>query len=119
MLRVTNRGKRPGEVWIALVILLAVCSLTVRVATRYYSTDGLATARALHREWSPQSHRQRLTRDALTWMPPLADAVALETPTQYLVVGPPVCGGPYRVFETSLYNRPPPYPPFLAQVISA
>jgi hypothetical protein len=96
--------------WCALIVLMAVCSLTVSVATRYStpSTGQSPTVKTLRTQVSPEGLRQRLAQDAVTWMPPVVLLSVLEAPSFYprtAPAGPPV---PSLLLEESLYNRPPP-----------
>jgi hypothetical protein len=95
--------------WCALVILLAVCSLTVSVATRYGHSSSLVNeARSAQRNASPQTARQRLTKNAANWMPPVASATVFEVPSAYPRIAPAAPPIPHLFFDQSLYNRPPP-----------
>jgi hypothetical protein len=100
------RGKR---VWAcsALVVALAVLSLTVSLATRTFH-DMTASHRVSVRADSQQAMRQHLNKDAAHWPAPVFDFAVLDTPTFYPRVapaGPPI---PSLHFDESLYNRPPP-----------
>lgn len=103
--------------WSALVVLLAVCCLTVNVATRYSSP---ATALPNRTSVSSSSQiatlqnrliehsRQRLQKTSIAWNPPLDRTISLEAPTFYPRIapsGPPVAA---VLLSESLYNRPPP-----------
>ena len=106
----TRRGRCAR--WCALVVLLAACSLAVSVATRYGFVEGAtakhATAKTPHRESSQGHTRQRLTKDASNWIPPVIAWLTLQAPTPYSRVAcdPPVIPNPS--FDSSLYYRPPP-----------
>ena len=95
--------------WCAVLVLLAVCSLAVSVATRYCSPESPSYAgKTLHRHSSPEQSRQRLTKSTANWISPVVCSVALQAPSSYprlAPAGPPI---PNLVFEKSLYNRPPP-----------
>ena len=96
--------------WCALVVLVAVCSLTVSVATRYSSRweASSPTVKTVQTHTSPDVKRQRLAKNAATWIPPVARFDILRAPIFYPRItpaGPPV---PSLLFEESLYNRPPP-----------
>jgi len=101
---------QPRKIWCGLVVLLAVCSLTLSVATRYSSPwDGSSGAvKTVRTNSSPEAKRQRLAKNAADWMPPVACFGVLQSPTFYPRVapaGPPV---PSLRFDESLSNRPPP-----------
>lgn len=93
-----------------MVVLVAVCSLIVSVATRY-SSAGIAsstTAKAFQVHASPEAKRQHLAKDAADWIPPVICLSLLQSPRSYPRIapaGPPIPG---LLFEESLYNRPPP-----------
>jgi|SRR5271165_6036421 len=100
---------RRRQGWCAAVVLVAVCSLIVSLATRYsYTCDAPTTVKAVQIHKSPEAKRQRLAKDAADWMPPMIYFSVLQSPSSYPRIapaGPPVPG---LLFEESLYNRPPP-----------
>lgn len=109
MLRLTNRETGRCACWCALVVLLAVCSVAVSVATRYSSAESaMAAGKTLQRHGTHEPSRQRLTLDSEAWIPPVIVSALLHTPSVYPRV---ISGGPIflnRFVESSLYNRPPP-----------
>ncbi len=109
MVSLTNHENGRCARWCALVILLAVCSLTISVATRYNSSANLSpsAAKSLQRHTLQEPGRQRLTKIAPNWMPVFSSSV-LQAPSAYPRIapaGPPI---PRLSFESNLYNRPPP-----------
>jgi hypothetical protein len=90
----------------ALVIVLAICGLTVSLATRTFrlTIPHGVTAR------STDSHamRQHLDRDAAQWAPPVPLLSALQAPVFYPHVAPAGPKLPAALFDESLSNRPPP-----------
>ena len=93
-----------------LLVLIAVCSLTISVVTRYSSSESAPVYKAgtLHNLCSPEGIRQRLTKAAASWLPPVISAVILTPPASY---SRPVSSRPRvqsRIFAAILYNRPPP-----------
>ena len=116
MLGSTNLEVSRSRRWCALVVLLVVCSLTASVATRYSfsrsSSDDRVTK--VQKHLSPEPGRQRLLKNAATWIPPVVVSAVFEAPSSYARIapaGPPI---PSRFFEESLYNRPPPSSGFLS-----
>lgn len=110
MFQLTNLVKLRRRIGSALVVLLAVSSLTVSVATRYCSPPSSAaySVNTLHRHSSPERSRQRLTKSSTNWITPAVRTAVLEAPTSYPRIapaGPPI---PSVLLEKSLYNRPPP-----------
>jgi hypothetical protein len=102
--------------WCALVVLVAVCALTVNVATRYTSPDFPSSSKVqtVHAHTTPEMKRQRLAKNAANWLPPLVCFDVLQSPRSYPRIapaGPPV---PSVLFEENLYNRPPPSSEFLS-----
>jgi len=92
--------------WYVLVIVLAICGLTVSLATRTFRLMVPQGATAQ----SADSHamRQHLDRDAAQWAPPVPVLGTLQAPVFYPRVapaGPPI---PSVLFDESLSNRPPP-----------
>jgi hypothetical protein len=110
MLHPTNPNGSGIKRWWALMVLLAVCSLAVSVATRYTSApadpDGATTNVRNH--VAPEPGRQRLLQNAATWIPPVICSVVLQIPLSYsrvVPVGPRVST---LLLEENLYTRPPP-----------
>lgn len=92
--------------WISLVILLAIASLSVSLATRTFRlkvSDNVTIQSA-----AVDGMRQHLDRDAVRWLPPVTVVVQLDAPTFYPRVAPAAPPLPGLLFEESLYNRPPP-----------
>ena len=98
------RCQRPG--WIFLVILLAISSLSVSLATRTFRLK-VSENVTVHSS-AVDGTRQHLDQDAVRWLPPIATIVLLDTPTFYPRIAPAAPPLPGLVFEESLYNRPPP-----------
>ena len=91
--------------WYVLVIVVAIATLAVSLATRTstFSIPQGVTAQSQ----SPQVMRQHL-ETAAEWVPPVAPVVLSEVVSFYPRVspaGPPI---PSLLFDESLYNRPPP-----------
>jgi hypothetical protein len=94
--------------WCTVIVLVAVCALTVSVATRYTSAGpcGKTVTVEKSQSWSPGL--QRLLNDAAAWIPPFVDTAIFHDPSCYPHV---VESGPTLVtvlLEKNLYNRPPP-----------
>ena len=92
------------------VVLLAVCSITVSVATRYSVPGKSADSKVLtvrnHVDTEPA--RQRLLNNAASWMPPVVGSAILPEKRSFTRVswtGPPAAR---LFFGQSLANRPPP-----------
>jgi len=109
MLSLTNRRNGRCARWCAIVVLMAVCSLAISVATRYGSTECAPAAAKVSRIHAVQEHgRQRLTKDAANWMPPVIVSAVLQEPASYT---PGTCDGPALPdpsFATRPCYRPPP-----------
>jgi hypothetical protein len=92
--------------WYVLVVILAICGLSVSLATRTFRLmipPGVTAQ-------SADSHamRQHLDRDAAQWAPPVPAFTTLQVPVFYPRVapaGPPIPG---VFFDESFSNRPPP-----------
>jgi len=110
MLQLTQLNNPRRRCLWAVLVLCAVCMLTVRVATRYCYTHGASESRAAsvlkHRQ--PQSGSQRMTKSSLVFAPPAVRSAVLDTPTSYPRVAPAGPPLPGLMFDESLYNRPPP-----------
>lgn len=94
----------PG--WWVLIIALAICGLTVSLATRTFEV--VVAHRASVSSGDAQAMRQHMDRDATRWMPPVPLFTFLQAPSFYPYVAP--AGPPLAtvLFDESLYNRPPP-----------
>lgn len=110
MLHPTNLNGSGIKRWWALMVLLAVCSLAVSVATRYTSApadpDGATTTVRNHA--APEPGRQRLLQNAATWIPPFICSIVFDVPLSYSRVVPARPRVPNILLEDNLYNRPPP-----------
>jgi hypothetical protein len=92
----------------ALVVLIAVCSLTVSLATRYSSSEvSPKVVRTVQTHPAPDA-RQRLTKNAAIWIRPVFSFTALQAPSFYPLIAP--TGAPIPNFsgDENIYNRPPP-----------
>lgn len=91
----------------AVIILLAVLSLSTSLATRVFQYSGSGSKITVGSSAS-EAVRQHLDRDAATWGKPVVSLLMLEVPTFYprfAPAGPPI---PSVLFDESLSNRPPP-----------
>ncbi|MFZ0276441.1 MAG: hypothetical protein WA254_05635 [Candidatus Sulfotelmatobacter sp.] len=97
------------KIWCAVVVLAAVCSLTVSVATRYSSSWDVSvpTVKTVQAHTTPEA-RQRLDKDAANWVPPLVCFDALRSPSSYRQTAPAEPHTQNVLLEESLFNRPPP-----------
>jgi hypothetical protein len=101
-----TRAKRR---WQGALIVLAICSLTLSVATRFSAPLGAQShsVKSVDR-WPSEAKRQHLDRDASRWIAPAASFSMIEPGTieTRLLLADPLL--PKHVFSDSLYNRPPP-----------
>ena len=106
--RIHFEGQRQTR-WCALVVLLAVCSLAVSVATRYSSSRSISSqaVKTVRTHTSPEATRQRLTKIA-TWTPPVFSDSVLQVPSFYPRMAPAGPPAPSLLLEESLFTRPPP-----------
>jgi len=100
------QGRRVLRRWELGMIVLAICGLTISVATRTFrlkmSTDVVAKSASGH------AIRQHMDSDAANWAPPVATLTVLELPVfypRYAPAGPPL---PRLYYDESFSNRPPP-----------
>jgi hypothetical protein len=100
-------GKRVLRRWEVAVVVLAICGLTVSLATRTFRTR--FSTGAIVKSISRPPIRQHMDRDATKWVPPVPTLAVLEVPVFYpkfAPAGPPL---PRLYYEESLSNRPPPF----------
>src|SRR5579864_695308 len=113
MLRLSNPKNLSRKRWCTAIVLLAVCTLTLSVATRYSVCPSATNQGQVvhnHQSWSGL---QRLLNNATTWIPPLVESAIFHDPKSY----PHVVESRPRIvsvlLEKNLYNRPPPSAFFL------
>ncbi len=110
MLRLTNLGKPGAKRWCTAMVLVAVCALTIYVATRYdrcmQASDQHHTVVTHPESWTPGL--QRLLNNAATWVPPLVCAAIFEDTGYQRHVPQPAARVSSLLLETDLYYRPPP-----------
>ncbi len=107
LLMENHPGKRVLRRWEVAVVLLAICGLTVSVATRTFRTK--FSTGAIVKSISGEPVRQHMDRDAEKWVPPVSTLTVLEVPVFYprfAPAGPPLSS---LYYEESLSNRPPPF----------
>lgn len=92
--------------WRVFIIVLAICGLSVSLATRTFHVKILqGTSVASH---SAEPMRQHLNRDAMRWVAPIPVFIVFEAPSLYLPVAPAAPRLLSVLFDESLSNRPPP-----------
>jgi hypothetical protein len=103
-------GMRRRQNWSAVVVLVAVCSLTVSLATRYSSPgDGsVCSVKACARQTSPEAGRQRLAKDAAHWIAPVISSTVLRAPSSGTLITSAAPKISNFLLAEALYNRPPP-----------
>jgi hypothetical protein len=92
--------------WRVFIIVLAICGLTVSLATRTFRLKVPHLVSVISGD--AQAMRQHMDRDAEGWVPPVPLVTALPVATFYPYVapaGPPLAG---VLFDEKLYNRPSP-----------
>jgi hypothetical protein len=99
-----------------VVVLAAVCSLIVSVATRYSSSWDVSvpTVKTVQAHTTPEAKRQHLDKDAANWVPPLICFDVLRSPSSYLQTAPAEPPAQNLLLEQSLFDRPPPSSEFLS-----
>jgi hypothetical protein len=112
------RRESPESGWsgrcCAAVVLVSVCLLTIRVATRFSfagvsPTQSVRTANLVQVHLTPERSRQRLIKDATTWKNPLVYSAAWQIPVLYGCIVPAGPSLPGLLILENLYNRPPPH----------
>ncbi len=102
----TGRSARQLVWWHALLILLAITSLSASLATRVWSHDVSHAVEV--QAGASQGMRQHMDRDAAHWVAPVPRLTFWQTVTFYPKFAPARPLLPVVLFEKSLYNRPPP-----------
>jgi hypothetical protein len=113
MLRVSQLRRAGHKRWCTAIVLLAVCTLTISVATRYSLSPGPTdqTRILIEKHHSVTPGLQRLLNNAATWIPPLAEAAIFYDPGQHPHIAPSDPPVSSVLLEKNLYNRPPPILP--------
>jgi hypothetical protein len=99
-------GKRVLRRWEVAVVVLAICGLTLSLATRTFRAR-ISTG-TIVKSISGQPVRQQMDSDAAKWVPPVSTLTVLEVPVFYprfAPAGPPL---PRLFHKESLFDRPPP-----------
>ncbi len=90
------------------IIVLAICSLTASLATRYSAEGSEVQNVAAVKSQSPDVHRQRLLSNALQWTAPVASFTLFQPPRSSVFAVSVVVPSTNLSSESWLYNRPPP-----------
>jgi hypothetical protein len=108
-MRILEQRSREGRVWRGLLIVVAVLSLTISLATRFVvpATSPIHTVKTASRSLTdPQ--RQHLNCDAVQWSTPVQTAAFADLVVFYSRLAPTEPQIATQFFEDSSYNRPPP-----------
>jgi len=101
------RSIRPRRNWERMIVSLAICGLTISLATRTFRLTYSVTT--VVKSVASQPMRPHMDRDAANWIPPVPVIAVFDLPVFYprfAPTGPPV----QRLFlDESLSNRPPPF----------
>lgn len=109
MLRLTDSASPFRKRLCTAIVLVAVCALTVSVATRYGSplpSTGNSAVIKTQSSWQPTL--QRLLDNAVTWIPPVVVTAVFHNPQYFPHIVPSPSMVSSEVLEKNLYNRPPP-----------
>jgi hypothetical protein len=100
--------RRKRVTWYAAIVLFAVYSLTVNLATRYLSpySSSVHSVKAIQKQITKDARRQRLADDSFNWAPPVF-FIILQAPSLRAPVAPGV-RVPSLLLAENLYTRPPP-----------
>jgi hypothetical protein len=90
------------------LVVLAICSLTVSLATRYTVLDSKAPTGKIVKSQSSDAKRQHLVKDALKWTAPVAEFTLLPAVRSCVHAVSAVFPATNLSSESWLYNRPPP-----------
>jgi hypothetical protein len=106
-----HQGRLAGKWLYAVLAIVAICAVTISVATRYSGSGSeLPTVKSVSvvKSESQQFQRQRLLGNGLYWMPPVPSSALFQPPRASV----PAVSAPFTSIhldsESWLYNRPPP-----------
>ena len=104
-------GKHPSDSWRGVLVVLAICALTVNVVTRYgvfgSEAPGVRTVSAA-KSHSQELQRQRLLGNGLHWVAPAPRSTFFQPPRAAVHAVSAVFLAINLDSESWLYNRPPP-----------
>src|SRR5277367_5134547 len=101
--------KQTGNHWCALVVLLAICSLTISVATRYNAPPNISSPVVKTFDThASEATRQHLAKDSLCWVPPVFTFAAPQTVSFNLSIRLEVLPPSNLFFAENIFSRPPP-----------
>lgn len=104
-----SRGQvRRCQNWRAALVLVAVFSLSVSLATRYTRLNSETTGVKTVKSHSPEVKKQHLVRDALKWTAPAPKFTLVPAVRSHVHVVSVVFQATNLSSESWLYNRPPP-----------
>lgn len=106
-----NFEVRRSRGWCAVVASLAICLLTVSLATRFCApiTASYYDVKAARTHAPAEAKRQRLAKSAIDWMPPVVCLEVLQAPVIHRPFAPTGPSVARLLSEVSLFNRPPPF----------
>ena len=90
------------------LVFLAVCALTVSVATRYTVLGSEGSNVSLVKAHSADAKRQHLLGNGLQWSAPASGSTLFQPPRSSVLVVSAVFQSTNLCSEIWLYNRPPP-----------
>jgi hypothetical protein len=94
--------------WRAGLVLVAVLSLSVSVATRYTAANSDAASLKVVKSPSSDAKRQHLVRDAQKWTAPTPKFTVIPAVRSHVQIVSAVFPATNLSSESWLYNRPPP-----------
>jgi hypothetical protein len=104
-------GKHPRDSWRGVLVVLAICALTVNVVTRYCvlgsDAPGASTVSAA-KSHSQELQKQRLLDNGLHWVAPAPKSTFFQAPRAAVQAVSAVFLAIHLDSESWLCNRPPP-----------
>jgi len=107
MLEPRHRASFTSRCWSA-VIVLAICSLTMSLATRFTVASAQDLNSTTVKSQLPDAKRQNLLANAFQWNAPTAGFTLFQPPRPSVLAVSVVVPSINLRSETWLYNRPPP-----------
>ena len=104
-------GGRPGYSWRSVLVVFAICFLTINVVTRYSVLGSEAPrVRAVSavKAQSQECRRQRLLGNGFHWISPTPSATFFQPPRASVHAVSAIFPAINLESESWLYNRPPP-----------
>ena|ERR1700719_2530182 len=102
-----NRASVASRLWLAAIVL-AICSLTISLATRFTVIGAEVQKSTTIKSELPDAKRQHLLANTFQWSAPTSSFTMFQPPRSSVLAVSVVIPSTPQSSETWLYDRPPP-----------